>query len=287
MLVGWDTLEEETYRHEAFPAYQSGREFDDAIVEQLDILPELVAACGFANAKKAGYEADDFLAAAATREEKRGGTALVASGDRDTFQLASAAVTILYPVRAGEVARITPAEVRDPLWRRPRAGARFHRAARRSLGPAPGRAATSARKARPTCCAGTARSKAALAAGRFATQAKELRLYRSIATMDRKAPLPPLPDQTPTWSKAAALARTWQLNQLADRFAKMAVALTPPASPTSRRAGKRPVIANTIGKAAAAASRIGDQRQRHAIGHERDQHRARDRAALQAVSMAP
>ncbi len=36
-------------------------------VEQLDILPELVAACGFANAKKAGYEADDFLAAAATR----------------------------------------------------------------------------------------------------------------------------------------------------------------------------------------------------------------------------
>ena len=73
----------------------------------------------------------------------------------------------------------------------------------------------------------------ALAAGRFATQAKELRLYRSIATMDRKAPLPPLPDQTPTWSKASALARTWQLNQLADRFAKMVVAFRLPASPTS------------------------------------------------------
>jgi DNA polymerase-1 len=39
--------------------------------------------------------------------------ALVASGDRDTFQLASDITTILYPVRSGEMARIGPAEVRD------------------------------------------------------------------------------------------------------------------------------------------------------------------------------
>src|SRR4029434_9344384 len=50
---------------------------------------------------------------AATKEEKRGGTVLIASGDRDTFQLASTATTILYPVRAGEMARIGPAEVRE------------------------------------------------------------------------------------------------------------------------------------------------------------------------------
>src|SRR6185295_6146843 len=81
-------------------------------VEQLDVLPEFVAACGFANARSPGYEADDFLAAAVAAEERRGGTALVASGDRDTFQLASQATTILYPVRAGEMARIGPAEVR-------------------------------------------------------------------------------------------------------------------------------------------------------------------------------
>ena len=41
-----------------FPAYQSGREFDDDLIEQLNVLPELVAACGFANAKAPGYEAD-------------------------------------------------------------------------------------------------------------------------------------------------------------------------------------------------------------------------------------
>jgi 5'-3' exonuclease len=73
---------------------------------------EFVSACGFVNAKGAGYEADDFLAAAVATEERRGGTVLVASGDRDTFQLASDRTTILYPVRAGEMARIGPAEVR-------------------------------------------------------------------------------------------------------------------------------------------------------------------------------
>src|SRR5262245_32376657 len=56
VLVAWDTLEEPTYRHETFPAYQSGRQFDHALLEQLDVLPELVAAFGFASAKAPGYE---------------------------------------------------------------------------------------------------------------------------------------------------------------------------------------------------------------------------------------
>jgi len=35
VLAGWDSLETPTYRHEAFPAYQSGREFDKSLLEQL------------------------------------------------------------------------------------------------------------------------------------------------------------------------------------------------------------------------------------------------------------
>jgi len=35
VLVAWDTLEVPTYRHDKFPAYQSGREFDDALLKQL------------------------------------------------------------------------------------------------------------------------------------------------------------------------------------------------------------------------------------------------------------
>jgi 5'-3' exonuclease len=111
VLVGWDSLDEPTYRHEALASYQGGREFDDELVEQLEVLPKFVSAYGFANAKAAGYEADDFVAAAVAKEEKRGGTVLVATGDRDAFQLASENTTILQPIKAGELARIGPAEV--------------------------------------------------------------------------------------------------------------------------------------------------------------------------------
>ena len=36
-----------TYRHEKFTVYQGGREFDDALLEQLEVLPEFVAATAF------------------------------------------------------------------------------------------------------------------------------------------------------------------------------------------------------------------------------------------------
>jgi DNA polymerase I len=62
---------------------------------------------------------------------------------------------------------------------------------------------------------------AILAAGRFPAQADELRLFRSIATMDRKAPLPSLAAQKPSWTKAADLTRSWGLNQLADRLSRL------------------------------------------------------------------
>jgi DNA polymerase-1 len=59
---------------------------------------------------------------------------------------------------------------------------------------------------------------AALEQGRFAAEAEALRLYRRIAAMDRKAPLPRLEDQTPTWDRAAKLADEWGLGRLAGRL---------------------------------------------------------------------
>jgi DNA polymerase I len=113
VLVGWDTLSSPNYRQRLFPAYQSGRHFEEELLDQLEVLPEFVTACGFVNAKVSGYEADDFLASAVAEEERRRGIVLVASGDRDAFQLASATTTILHPIKAGELARIGPAEVRE------------------------------------------------------------------------------------------------------------------------------------------------------------------------------
>jgi DNA polymerase I len=220
VLVGWDTLDAPTYRHRALATYQSGRLFDAELLNQLDVLPQFVAACGFAFAKAPGYEADDFLAAAVAQEERRGGTAIVASGDRDAFQLASDKTTILQPVRAGEMARIGPAEVRERYGVEPRQVPDFIAIRGDPSDKIPGLTGVG-----PKGAANLLRRygslEAALAQGSFAAQAENLRLYRSIATMDALAPLPPLDDQTPTWDAAAALAREWELNQLADRLASI------------------------------------------------------------------
>jgi 5'-3' exonuclease len=221
VLVGWDTLEVATYRHDAFADYQSGREFDDDLVEQLALIPKFVAACGFANAKRAGYEADDFLAAATTAEERRDGTVLVASGDRDAFQLASSRTTILYPIRAGEMARIGPEQVRERYGIEPKQVPDFIALRGDPSDKLPGAPGVGALGAAALLQRHDSLA-ALLKAGRFARIADDLRLYRAIATMNKKAPLPSLASQKPTFAKAAALARKWQLRQLAGRLQEMA-----------------------------------------------------------------
>lgn len=221
VVVGWDTLDAPTYRRELFPPYQSGREFDDELIEQLNTLPEFVAACGFANAKAPGYEADDFLAAAVVKEERRGGAAVVASGDRDTFQLASEKTKILFPIRAGEMARIGPEGVRERYGVDPEQVPDFI-----ALRGDPSDRLPGARGVGATTAASLLRKhgtlEALLATGRFPLQSDDLRLYRRIATMDESAPLPSLRAQKPTWSKAAALATKWDLNRLAELLQDLA-----------------------------------------------------------------
>jgi DNA polymerase I len=215
------TLDALTYRNRALRAYQSGRQFDDELVAHLAALPDFVIACGFASAKAPGFEADDFLAAAVAREEKRGGTTIVATGDRHAFQLASARTTIVQPAGGGELVRIGPKEVSgrygvepvqvpdfialrgDPSDKIPGAP-----------GVGPKGAAAVLRKYRTL--------EATLKDGCYPALADKLRLYRSIATMDKTAPLPPVRDQKPTWLKAAELARQWELTHLADRLESLA-----------------------------------------------------------------
>jgi DNA polymerase-1 len=221
VLAAWDTLDAQTWRQKALPDYQSRRQFDDELVEQLQLLPRFVLACGFACAKAPGYEADDFLAAAAHSEERRGGTALVASGDRDAFQLASDRTTILQPVRGGEMARIGPAEVRERYGVEPAQVPDFIALRGDPSDHIPGAKGVGAKGA-ATLLQKYGSLEAALADPRLAGQEKDLRLYREIATMNAAAPLPPLPDQSPNWPAAAALARDWDLKRLADRLAELA-----------------------------------------------------------------
>ena len=220
VVVGWDTLDAPTHRQQLFAGYQAGRSFDDELIEQLGVLPEFVAACGFSNAKAPGFEADDFLAAAVAREERRGRPVVVASGDRDAYQLASELTTILQPIRAGEMARIGPADVRKRYGVDPPQVPDFI-----ALRGDPSDKIPGAKGVGPVTAANLLRKyrtlEQALLSGRFPLQAEELRLNRKLAAMDKSAPLPSLRSQKPKWSEGAKLAREWQLNRLADRLAQL------------------------------------------------------------------
>jgi DNA polymerase-1 len=222
VVVGWDTLEVPTYRHEALAGYQAGRVFDPELLEQLPMLPELVESLGFSIGKAPGYEADDFLAAAVKAARKKRWPALVVTSDRDSFQLASERTTILTPTRGvSELARIGPTEVRERYGVEPAQVPDFIALRGDPSDRIPGAPGVGPKKA-----ADVIREhgslEAALSAGRFAPIAEELRLYRRIATLDASAPLPPLADQSPKWAEASNLLEGWGMGQMAARLAARA-----------------------------------------------------------------
>lgn len=217
VLVAWDTLDAPTYRHTKLPVYQSGRVFDDELLEQLELLPGLAASPGFASAKEAGYEADDFLAAAVAHEEAEGGSAVVATSDRDAFQLASARTTILQPVRGREAARVGPDEVRERYGVEPGQVPDFIALRGDPSDRIPGARGIGEKKA-AELLRRYGSLEAILGEGRFGGEADALRLYRRVATLDRTAPLPALPDIDPDWQAGAEHARRLGLPGLAARF---------------------------------------------------------------------
>ena len=215
VVVGWDSLGHPTYRNQAFAGYQAGREFEDALLEQLDLAPELVAAFGFASAKASGYEADDFLAAAAAAID---GPVLVATSDRDAFQLVSSRVTVLRPLRGvSEIERIEPDDVRERYGVEPEQVPDFIALRGDPSDKIPG-ARGVGEKTAATLLGTYGSLEAMLEQGRFAAEADALRLYRHIATLDPTAPLPAIVDAEPDWARAAALVDEWGLGRLAGRL---------------------------------------------------------------------
>src|SRR3954464_8629408 len=219
VAVGWDSLDVPTYRNEALPGYQAGRVFDQAIREQLDALPGLVEAFGFIAAKADGYEADDFLAAAAARWP---GPVTVVTSDRDAFQLVSDRVSVLQPVRGvSELTRVGPAEVRERYGVDPAQVPDFI-----ALRGDPSDKIPGARGVGPKTAANLLAQYGTLEAmledGRFEVQAEELRLYRRMATLDASAPLPSLADTSPNWAGASTFSESLGLGNLAGRFEALA-----------------------------------------------------------------
>lgn len=219
VVVGWDSLGVPTYRNELLPGYQGGREFDPDLVEQLDLAPGLLGALGAVCVKEAGYEADDVLAAAVASEQERGGSTLVATSDRDAFQLAAPDVTILQPQRGvTELARIGPEGVRERYGVEPEQVPDFIALRGDPSDRIPGARGVGAKTA-ASLLAGGETLEGLLAAGRFSAEAEALRVYRRVATLDPTVSLPPLPDRELDREAGAAAASALGLERFAVRLA--------------------------------------------------------------------
>jgi DNA polymerase-1 len=222
VVVGWDTLGTPTYRSELHPGYQEGREFDPELVEQLELAPGVLAATGITCVKRAGYEADDVLATAVEEERRRCGTALVATSDRDAYQLVADDVTVLQPRRGvSELVRLGPAEVREAYGVEPWQVPDFIALRGDPSDRIPGARGVGAKTAASLLADG-ATLESILASGRFAGEAAALRRFLAVATLDRTMPLPDVPDREPDWLAGAAEARRLGLERLALRLEEAA-----------------------------------------------------------------
>jgi len=103
----------ETFRSERYPEYKANRSATpDEFRGQIDITKEVLGALGITVLAEPGFEADDIIATLATQAENEGYRVLVVSGDRDSLQLVSDDVTVLYPRKGvSELTRFTPETV--------------------------------------------------------------------------------------------------------------------------------------------------------------------------------
>ncbi|NLE81204.1 MAG: DNA polymerase I [Rhodococcus sp.] len=105
----------QTFRAEKFPEYKANRsKAPDEFKGQVDITKDVLGAMGIPVMAVEGFEADDVIATLTTQAEALGYRVLVVTGDRDSLQLVTDDVTVLYPKRGvSELTRFTPAAVEE------------------------------------------------------------------------------------------------------------------------------------------------------------------------------
>ncbi len=104
-----------TWRSEDFPEYKANRSSTpDEFKGQVELIGELLDTMRAERFAVEGYEADDVIATLATQAEAAGFDVLIVTGDRDSFQLVSDHVTVLYPTKGvSELTRFTPEKVQE------------------------------------------------------------------------------------------------------------------------------------------------------------------------------
>lgn len=98
-----------TFRTEAFPEYKANRaKTPDEFRSQISYINELLEAFQIKSFECEGFEADDILATIVSKDDGASDV-LICTGDRDTFQLVTERVTVLYPKKGvTDLARMNP-----------------------------------------------------------------------------------------------------------------------------------------------------------------------------------
>jgi DNA polymerase-1 len=104
-----------TFRTRRLPTYKGTRDATPPDFEpQVPLMREVLDALGVVAVDKPDYEADDLLATYARMGREAGMEVLVVSGDRDTIQLVTDDVTLLYPRKGvSDLVEFTPASVEE------------------------------------------------------------------------------------------------------------------------------------------------------------------------------
>lgn len=104
-----------TWRSSEFPEYKANRsKTPDEFKGQVELIGEMLDAMHAVRFAVDGFEADDVIATLATQAEAAGFEVLIVTGDRDSFQLISDHVTVLYPTKGvSELTRFTPEKVEE------------------------------------------------------------------------------------------------------------------------------------------------------------------------------
>ncbi|MFE2379350.1 DNA polymerase I [Streptomyces sp. NPDC059398] len=104
-----------TWRADEFPEYKANRsKTPDEFKGQVELIGEVLDTMRVDRFAIEGFEADDVIATLATQAEAAGFEVLIVTGDRDSFQLISDHVTVLYPTKGvSELTRFTPEKVEE------------------------------------------------------------------------------------------------------------------------------------------------------------------------------
>lgn len=112
VAVAFD-VSRKTFRTEKFPEYKATRSSTpDEFRSQIPLIHEALKAMNINEYSLEGFEADDLLATISKRAVDEGFEVAICTGDRDSFQLVTEQITVLYPKKGvSEMARMTPAAV--------------------------------------------------------------------------------------------------------------------------------------------------------------------------------